>query len=363
MVQKENFMELNAVFNPKRYYRKLQHLYYVFSGRLIKVSPEQTIYLLQTPVHNNIGDQAIAYAEIKFLTTKFPQYKLKIVNELQLKSALKKIARKATNNDVIMIHGGGNMGDIWPGYEEQRQQIFYWLKYKKIVSFPQSIRFLTNYSDLAKKSKEIYSEAHDITLVARESTSYDKMKSFFGAEMHILYTPDIVISLNPQISEQKREGIATFLRNDVEKQNNTIVQPFLEQLAKKYVIKSNDTVIDYTPFITNKTREKFVLKKFSEFSSSKLIITDRLHGMIFAMLTGTPAIVFDNNNKKVSSTYNSWLKNANFIYLATDYTQQELIQIVNNYLATNKNEEPNNVEIIQRLHQYFDPLAKEIGEQ
>ena len=43
-----------------------------------------------------------------------------------------------------------------------------------------------------------------------------------------------------------------------------------------------------------------------EFADSELVITDRLHGMVFAALTGTPCIVFSNYNHKVKGTYD-WI--------------------------------------------------------
>ena len=32
-------------------------------------------------------------------------------------------------------------------------------------------------------------------------------------------------------------------------------------------------------------------------------MTDRLHGMIFSVITGTPCIVFDNFNSKIKNAY------------------------------------------------------------
>lgn len=52
-------------------------------------------------------------------------------------------------------------------------------------------------------------------------------------------------------------------------------------------------------------RKSELLKKLEEFRSNKLIITDRLHGMIMACLAGTPCIAFDNSSKK----YLEYIKN------------------------------------------------------
>jgi len=46
----------------------------------------------------------------------------------------------------------------------------------------------------------------------------------------------------------------------------------------------------------------------NDFSSSKLVVTDRLHGMVFAALAGTPCVVMGNCNYKVKGIYN-WIEN------------------------------------------------------
>ena len=49
-----------------------------------------------------------------------------------------------------------------------------------------------------------------------------------------------------------------------------------------------------------------------EFCDAKLVITDRLHGMIFAAISETPCIVFSNYNHKVGGTY-EWIKQLPYI--------------------------------------------------
>lgn len=62
-----------------------------------------------------------------------------------------------------------------------------------------------------------------------------------------------------------------------------------------------------------------------EFASAKLVITDRLHGMIFAALTQTPCIVLGNYNHKVKGTY-EWLQELPYICFAD--TVQQAAEIV-----------------------------------
>jgi pyruvyl transferase EpsI len=77
----------------------------------------------------------------------------------------------------------------------------------------------------------------------------------------------------------------------------------LKEKAVQYYI----TVMHSEYKITKENRMKAVRNKMEEFAKSKLVITDRLHGMIFAAITETPCIVFSNYNHKVKGTY-EWIK-------------------------------------------------------
>lgn len=54
------------------------------------------------------------------------------------------------------------------------------------------------------------------------------------------------------------------------------------------------------------------MNKFKDFQKSKLVITDRLHGMVFCAISGTPCIAFSNYNHKVKGTYD-WIKDLDYI--------------------------------------------------
>ena len=72
-----------------------------------------------------------------------------------------------------------------------------------------------------------------------------------------------------------------------------------------------------TAKVSTKDREKEVLTKLSEVSKGRLLITDRLHAMIFAAITGTPCLAFDNATHKVRGVYR-WINKLDYIRLARD---------------------------------------------
>ncbi len=51
------------------------------------------------------------------------------------------------------------------------------------------------------------------------------------------------------------------------------------------------------------------------FAGSELVITDRLHGMVFAAVTETPCIVLNSRSHKIKGCY-EWLKDTGYIMIA-----------------------------------------------
>jgi pyruvyl transferase EpsI len=89
--------------------------------------------------------------------------------------------------------------------------------------------------------------------------------------------------------------------------------------------------------------------KCSEIAGAKIFITDRLHGMIFAALTGTPCIIFHNYNQKIKGVY-EWIRELPYIRLINDVSELEsnLEQLINNKCKFKFSEE--------LLEKYYEPL-------
>ncbi|QOL36729.1 polysaccharide pyruvyl transferase family protein [Bifidobacterium subtile] len=82
-------------------------------------------------------------------------------------------------------------------------------------------------------------------------------------------------------------------------------------------ITYTDTTITDDSAISAERGEHLVLDKFAEFRKARLVITDRLHGMIFSAITGTPCIALNNSNGKVGMEY-FWLQDLPYITFAED---------------------------------------------
>ena len=88
-------------------------------------------------------------------------------------------------------------------------------------------------------------------------------------------------------------------------------------LKKWLETKYPDENIDFTDTVLQKEisltlRKEEVMQKLAQISKAKLVVTDRLHGMIFAAITNTPCLAMGNINGKVKSVY-EWIKNNSYV--------------------------------------------------
>lgn len=70
-------------------------------------------------------------------------------------------------------------------------------------------------------------------------------------------------------------------------------------------ITQGDTVVD--GMVSSLNRRSELNKLWDLISSHELAITDRLHGLIFGLITCTPTLFLETNNRKLTSTYQTWL--------------------------------------------------------
>lgn len=270
------------------------------------------VYFIGTPHYNNIGDSAIAISEMFFLEKcGFDRNKIKEITQPEFRENYKEICKHIRSNYLICGIGGGNLGNQWYHEELFRQSFLDAFPNNPTIIFPQTIFFTSD--DVGKKaldnSYSHYNNHNNLTVVAREKKSYDLLNQYYSIPQKML-TPDIVLSSTMQdygVTPAERDGVLLVFRNDEEKamSDNDRSEIFSKLDSLDIPYKNTDMYSDCK--VTKDNRIECVRKKMQEFVDSRLIITDRLHGMIFAAITETPCIVFSNYNHKVKGTY-EWIK-------------------------------------------------------
>ena len=312
---------------------------------------DKKIILALAANYGNLGDIAITYAQKKFLQDNFKNYKIIEIPIDETIKNIKSLKKIIGIQDIITIIGGGNFGNVYYDIELLRQLYIKQFPKNKIICFPQTMDFTNDKIGKKRlhKAQRIYGKHKNLILFAREEKSYNIMKKYFINQVYLV--PDIVLSLNEQEPKENRENITITFRNDSEnKFRREEKEKLILKIENKYKIKAiiKDTHIGDIK-ISEKDRINYLKEIWSVYKKSKIVLTDRLHGMIFCAITGTPCLAFPNSNGKVEATYEKWLKDVPYIMLAKDTTSEniyEQIEILMNNKETKvkeKNKEYNDL--------------------
>lgn len=322
----------NIKFNIQK--KKYEYKYNKYK-RFCNKKNQREFLIFNTPLHGNIGDHAIIYAEEEIL--KQNNIKPFEIATYESQFVLDYIKENTSKNSIISITGGGFIGSQWMYEQNLVKNVISNFSNHKIIVFPSTIYFkddLFGNSEL-KEFKKIVNNAKDITIFARENKTFELIKEEFKSANYFL-VPDIVLSLPVRCDSVNRDGVLICLRKDVESKLTENVKETLIKNLKQFNlnIKYTDTVVNYG--IKSKNRKEEIEKKLNEFEKAKLVITDRLHGMVFAFLTNTPCIVIGNYNYKVRGVYEWISKKTNKMIFVEKI--DDIKNNVKNLLNTDKND-------------------------
>lgn len=271
------------------------------------------VFLVYTPTHENLGDHAIALAEMSLLDElgiRYTEITTPEIHELKEFGLL-----KLFNNTKVFINGGGNLGTLWLPVEAMFRNIMLEAPKADILIFPSTIYYEATEFGLKEfeKSKIIYNSHKSLTLYAREKISYQIMKNAYN---NVNLVPDMVFSLNKCEKNAPREGAVICIRDDVEKTLTNEEISFIYEQTKNLFgskITKTDMCVGYDISVENRNFE--LNKKFEQLKKAELVITDRLHCMIFCVITGTPCVVINSKSPKVKGCY-EWVKDFEYIKFA-----------------------------------------------
>ena len=260
--------------------------------------------LIATPVHDNLGDHAIAYTERKYLTERFPGCRIGEFSSPVFLRFFRKIARLIVASDVIVIDGGGSMGDLWIGEEEKMELIADLFPDNPVVLFPQTIFWHGSEAE-RERSRRVFDRHRHLLMTFREKRSFAIAEQDYPATKKLLL-PDIVL-YNRLRFGLSRTGVGVCFRGDIE---SAIPREFASVVEKTIAadgktVKKISTVVPYQIPLADRDRELRTI--WEQISALSLLITDRLHGAIFAYITDTPCICFDNVSGKVGEVCAKWL--------------------------------------------------------
>lgn len=327
--------------------------------------------LLNYPDHLNLGDHLIWLGTVMYLTDVL---KTKINYASSIADFSPTVMEEKNGKAPILLHGGGNLGDLWPHHQQFREKIIAEYQDRPIIILPQSILF-SNLEQL-KKTADIFNSHPNLTIFVRDDRSYQIAQESFH-KCRVIKSPDMAfqllnlpgVSINKTNKYKSKSSILFICRTDKElnqefsvenvKIPNLVVQDWVsfewvlglrsqgvkrfatqifrevwqrglmtpvEWIARQrwqYYYSNNDYFNQmYNPFI-HKLLWSFMYSGIYQFQQHELVITNRLHGHILCILLGIPHVFIPNAYYKNQSFYEAWTKDIPFCRFVTDSTQIE----------------------------------------
>jgi exopolysaccharide biosynthesis predicted pyruvyltransferase EpsI len=283
----------------------------------------RSVALVDFPDHPNVGDSAIYLGEVEWLRRQcglVPRY----VSSVYDFSAAE--LQRAVPEGPILIHGGGNFGDIWPHHQDLREKVLTAFVGRRIVQLPQTIHF----EDVAARDRAARKiAAHgDVLLLVRDQDSFDLARDVFKCDVRLC--PDMAMALGPRRRhDEAQHDLLLVLRTDKERADhsplptlpedavvcdwvhepNNFREPLRRWSVRRAALEAPVRILDphyrrgqfYRALAAHR-----VARGLRLLSSGRTVMSDRLHSHLLCLLLRIPHIVFDNNYGKLSSFIETW---------------------------------------------------------
>ena len=299
------------------------HYTNLIHGVLGPLIPEGVpVALFDFPNHSNVGDSAIWLGEIQYLQVVLG-VKIITVDDLAL---LKRPLPKLPVSAIILLHGGGNFGDLYPRHQALRERVIKHYQYHRIIQLPQSIHF----QDQTQKilCQQVLNGHGDFHLLVRDHDSLAQAEQLHDGFNYLC--PDMALCLGslPR-NVPVTQAIIGLLRTDKEKviDENVTEQAMDNFLSVDWIGEPYSQVKRFTGYVDrlhakypnglnllsylkrplyHRLAKERLTRGCKLLSSGKVIITDRLHAHILCCLLGIPHVVLDNSYRKIGNFRDVW---------------------------------------------------------
>jgi exopolysaccharide biosynthesis predicted pyruvyltransferase EpsI len=293
-----------------------QLLDYFILLRDVVFSLKPKAWIVASPTHSNLGDQAQLICLEKWIRENYVGHKLVripvlvisahvaqvsgyLIAAIRCKLVISLIKLFSGKNDIVFGHSGYFLIDHHSG----------WLSFArvatacpnlKMIIMPQTINFLN--PSIHRQASRVFDSHLDLTILCRDEVSYQKAKDMFQHCRLLLY-PDIVTSLigTRDYSLSVRDGVLFCVRDDLEA---FYPREDLQKLADQIGVSRtefSDTTLNVDSRLIRNEKEKLLFEFIDYVATFKVVVTDRYHGTIFSLIAQTPVVVIDSTDHKLSS--------------------------------------------------------------
>ncbi len=268
------------------------------------VGPGDRYALVDFPDHANVGDSAIWLGEIAMLravTGRDPDY-VSTWDGFDMAAFC-----AASPEGVLFLHGGGNLGDIWPHHQRFRERMLADVRDRRIVQLPQSIHFRAPGGTAT--FARLVAQHPDFHLYVRDRPSLTLAQAHWGCP--VCLSPDSAFALGRQERAAADCEMLMLLRTDDERLTHdpaicagrpgAVILDWLDDGPLPAIRPGETRAAHYQRLAGARVERGLAL-----LSRGRRIVTDRLHAHILAILLDIPHVALDNDYGKLSAYIAAW---------------------------------------------------------
>ena len=278
------------------------------------------VAIIDVPVHRNPGDLFILAVTCRLLA----DLDCRLVFRAGIRDYRTSRARRSIGRDTILVGlGGGNLGDVYPRYQDLRERIVSDFPRNRIVILPQTVYFADR-RHLERATRRL-SPHPDLRIAVRDLHSVEAVRRFTP---HVELLPDLVhgLGISPDVTANTtktsypagRHGVVFLKRRDREASavgatGRTVDWPdifpgFLWRLAPaaSVMAAAPAPVAARMHEWWSAYARQLLARGFAWMREVDHLVTDRLHAAILARLAGRPVTICDNAYGKLTSYYEAW---------------------------------------------------------
>jgi exopolysaccharide biosynthesis predicted pyruvyltransferase EpsI len=295
----------------------------------MKIPLDSRVALVGYPRHTNVGDNALWLGARAVLR----RLRAHIVYCTDVSLYDREEMARLLGDGIIVIQGGGNIGDLWPTHQAFRERVLTDFPNNRVIQLPQSIHFddPTNIQQV----RNAFHAHRSFTLFVRDQPSAKIAKDMLG--LTPVLAPDLAFALWPMQRVGRTIAPYVFLRRtdheaaEINAPGETFdwltpgrVEHCLNEKLPRAALFGRLGAIPYGAGLDQLCRIR-VRRGIALLSRGHVVISDRLHGVLLSVLAGIPVVAIDNRVSKLSAFIGTWFRSRNGITIARDADEAILL--------------------------------------
>jgi exopolysaccharide biosynthesis predicted pyruvyltransferase EpsI len=290
------------------------------------------VALLDFPNHPNIGDSAIWLGERAALRS----LGVEVAYACDQRSYVPAQLRAALGpEDAILLHGGGNLGDLYPRFQRLRERVLADFPDRLTIQLPVTVTRMSAATE--RRMRELAGRHRRLRVLARDEPARRWFAERLGIAARLC--PDPAFCLGPQ-PRGDRDGVLWLARSDDESlgaaseppdgvRAGDWPAPSFAWHRRRMLSRRASFAISALPWASGRLwrpatalygrlAAERVGTGLRLLGGARAVVTDRLHAHILSLLCGVPHVLRDNSTGKVRGCVDAWTGDSPLVHWSDD---------------------------------------------